>query len=83
MALEKVIQYLLIKMNVYIFNNTLYVWSQQEIGNQDFMLSKTKNILQSNKVLIYLKLNQKITQQNFFGANKLYPFKSKKLNLPT
>lgn len=71
MALEKVIQYLLIKMNVYIFNNTLYVWSQQEIGNQDFMLSKTKNILQSNKVLIYLKLNQKITQQNFFGANKL------------
>lgn len=73
MALEKVIQYLLIKMNVYIFNNTLYVWSQQEIGNQDFMLSKTKNILQSNKVLIYLKLNQKITQQNFFGANKLIP----------
>lgn len=71
MALKKVIQYLLIKMNVYIFNNTLYVWSQQEIGNQDFMLSKTKNILQSNKVLIYLKLNQKITQQNFFGANKL------------
>lgn len=71
MALEKVIQYLLIKMNVYIFNNTLYVWSQQEIGNQDFMLSKTKNILQSNNVLIYLKLNQKITQQNFFGANKL------------
>lgn len=71
MALQKVIQYLLIKMNVYIFNNTLYVWSQQEIGNQDFMLSKTKNILQSNKVLIYLKLNQKITQQNFFGANKL------------
>lgn len=73
MALQKVIQYLLIKMNVYIFNNTLYVWSQQEIGNQDFMLSKTKNILQSNKVLIYLKLNQKITQQNFFGANKLIP----------
>lgn len=73
MALQKVIQYLLIKMNVYtcIFNNTLYVWSQQEIGNQDFMLSKTKNILQSKKVLIYLKLNQKITQQNFFGANKL------------
>lgn len=71
MALQKVIQYLLIRMNVYIFNNTLYVWSQQEIGNQDFMLSKTKNILQSNKVLIYLKLNQKITQQNFFGANKL------------
>lgn len=71
MALQKVIQYLLIKMNVYIFNNTLYVWSQQEIGNQDFMLSKTKNILQSNNVLIYLKLNQKITQQNFFGANKL------------
>lgn len=71
MDLQKVIQYLLIKMNVYIFNNTLYVWSQQEIGNQDFMLSKTKNILQSNKVLIYLKLNQKITQQNFFGANKL------------
>lgn len=71
MALQKVIQYLLIKMNVYIFNNTLYVWSQQEIGNQDFMLSKTKNILQSNKVLIYLKLNQKITQQNFFGANNL------------
>lgn len=73
MALQKVIQYLLIKMNVYIFNNTLYVWSQQEIGNQDFMLSKTKNILQSNNVLIYLKLNQKITQQNFFGANKLIP----------
>lgn len=73
MALQKVIQYLLIKMNVYtcIFNNTLYVWSQQEIGNQDFMLSKTKNILQSNNVLIYLKLNQKITLQNFFGANKL------------